>query len=188
MANVSYIDLRRGNVVEQDGGICVVVSTEHITPGKGRGMMQIKLKSLKTGSIVQKRFRPSDKVNLVYVEKKEMEYLYKDATGLIFMDSETYEQITLSEELLGEADKYLTPNTTCSTELYDGKIIDISLPDVVDLKVTETDPVVRGQTATNQYKPATLETGARISVPPFINIDEVVRVDTRTGEYLERAK
>ena len=158
MASVNYIDLRRGNVIEHEGEIHVVVATEHVTPGKGHGMMQIKLKNLKTGAIYQKRFRPGDKVDLIFVEKKEMEYLYKDTAGLVFMDRETYDQVTLPEDLLGDSLKFLVPNTVCSAELYDGKIISIQLPDVVELEVTETDPVVKGQTATNQYKPCLLYT------------------------------
>ena len=188
MATASYIDLKRGNVIVEDGNICVVVDVEHITPGNWRGMMQIKLKKVKTGGVSQKRFRPSDKVELVFVEKRELEYLYRDTAGYVFMDNETYEQSPLPAELLGEGVQYLKPNTVCTAELYDGKIINLALPDVVDLEVTETAPVVRGQTATNQYKPATVETGLNITVPPFIKVGELIRIDTRTGKYLERTK
>ena len=188
MATVSYIDLKRGNVIVEEGDIWVTVDVEHITPGNWRGMMQIKLKGVQTGRIVQKRFRPGDKVELVFVEKRELEYLYRDTAGYVFMDSETYEQSPLPAELLGEGVQYLKPNTVCTAELYDGKIINLTLPDVVDLEVTETAPVVKGQTATNQYKPATLETGLALTVPPFIKVGELIRVDTRTGKYLERAR
>jgi len=188
MATVSYIDIKRGSVFQDEGEPCVAVDVEHITPGNWRGMMQIKLRNLRTGRISQKRFRPQDKVELVFVEKKELEYLYRDATGLVFMDTGNYEQSIIQPELLGDMLQYLKPNTVCSVEFYDGEMIGVELPDVVELEVTETDPVVKGQTATNQYKPAVLETGVRVTVPPFISQGEVIRVDTRTGKYLERAK
>jgi elongation factor P len=140
-------------------------------------MMQIKLRNLKTGRLAQKRFRPADKVEVVFVEKKELEYLYRDSSGLVFMDTETYEQTTITPELLGDGLQFLKPNIMCSAEFYDGKMINVTMPDVGELQVTETDPVVKGQTATNQYKPATLETGVRVTVPPFISKGEVVRVD-----------
>ena len=188
MASINYSDLRRGYVIQYESDLYVVTETEHITPGNWRGMMQIKLKSLRTGNLMQRRFRPGDKVEIIYVEKKEMEYLYRDSGGYVFMDTTTYEQSSLSADVLGEDVNYLKPNTLINVQLFEGKIIGISLPDIVELTVTETDPSVKGQTATNQYKPATTETGLRITVPPFIQQGEVVRVDTRTGKYLERAK
>lgn len=188
MATINYVDVKRGVVIQDEGELWVAVEVEHITPGNWRGMMQIKLKSLKTGRTAQKRFRPQDKVEVVYVEKKELEFLYKDSSGLVFMDTESYEQTTIPAELLGEGIEYLKSNTKCAVEFYDGKMINVTLPDVVEMTVTETDPVVKGQTATNQYKSATTETGARVTVPPFITKGETIRIDTRTGKYLERAK
>lgn len=188
MAMVSYIELKHGMVIRESGDLCVVLEVEHLTPGNLRAIIQLKLRNLKSGRLVQERCRPQDKVEQVFVEKKELEYLYKDSSGLVFQDTTTYEQSTLPAELMGEGIEYLKPNTLCAVELYDGKIINITLPDVVEMKVTETDPVIKGQTATNQYKSATLETGVRVTVPPFITKGEVIRVDTRTGKYLERAK
>ena len=188
MAMVSYLEVKSGMVIREGGDLCVVLEVLHLTPGNLRAIMQFKLRNLKTGRLVQARCRPQDKVEQIFVEKKELEYLYKDATGLVFQDTETYEQTTLPVELLGEGIEYLKSNTLCSVELNEGKIINISLPDVVDMEVIDTDPVVKGQTATNQYKSATLETGVHVTVPPFITKGEKIRVDTRTGKYLERAK
>ena len=185
---MDYIDLRRGHVFKHEGDVCVVVENTHVTPGKGRGMTQIKMKNVRTGAVVQRRFRPNDSVELVWVDKKEMQYLYRDAENYVFMDMESYEQGPLARELLGDDVQWLVPNITVTVELYDGKIIGVTLPDTLTLTVTETDPVVKGQTATNQYKPAILETGVKVMVPPFISQGEKIRVDTRDAKYLERAK
>ena len=186
--STNAIDLRRGQVFEHKGDLNVVVGVEHITPGNWRGICQIKLKNLRTGAVVQERFRPQDKVELVFVEKKEMEYLYKDNSNYFFMDLETYEQTPLDEETIGDDAKWLVPNTQVQVELYDGKIIAVNLPDTMEFDVKETDPAVKGQTATNQYKPAILENGEKVMVPPFISQGERIRVDIRNAKYLERAK
>ena len=185
---MDYIDLRKGHVFKHEGEVYVCVENTHVTPGKGRGMTQIKMKNVRSGGVVQRRFRPNDTVETVWVDKKEKEYLYHDGTHYIFMDTETYEQEPLSKELLEGMEQWLIPNIRVQIECYDGKVIGVKLPDVVDYEVTETDPVVKGQTATNQYKPAIIETGAKVMVPPFISQGEKIRVDTRSGEYLERAK
>jgi len=185
---MNYLDLRRGQVFKHENDAYLVVENDHVTPGKGRGMCQIKMKSVKTGAVIQRRFRPGDKVELVWVDKKEMEYLYRDGDNYIFMDKKTFEQEPLGRDLLGEGAQWLIPNITVGLELYDGRIIGVNLPDTVELEVKETDPVVKGQTATNQYKPAVLETGVKVMVPPFISVGEKIRVDTRDGKYLERAK
>ncbi len=185
---MDYIDLRRGRVFKHEGEVYVVVENTHVTPGKGRGMTQIKMKNVKTGAVVQRRFRPNDAVELVWVDKKEMEYLYQDGESYVFMDMKSYDQTPLGKELLGDDTQWLIPNITVTLELYDGKIIGANLPDTVEMEVKETDPVVKGQTATNQYKPAILETGVKVMVPPFISTGEKIRVDTRDGKYLERAK
>ena len=185
---MDYIDLRKGQAFKYEGEAYIVVENTHVTPGKGRGMTQIKMKSVKTGGVMPRRFRPNDKVEMIYVEKIEMEYLYQDAQGYVFMDMATYEQMPFDKELLGGKEGWLVPNTPVIAEMYDGRIINVVLPKVVELEVTETDPVVKGQTATNQYKPAVLETGEKVMVPPFISAGEKIRVDTDEGKYLERAK
>jgi len=185
---MDYIDLRKGHVFKHEGEVFVCVENTHVTPGKGRGMTQIKMKNVKSGAVIQRRFRPNDTVETVWVDKKEREYLYHDGDNYIFMDTETYEQEPLPKELLAGREHWLIPNIRVKLEIYDGQVIGLELPDVVEYEVTETDPVVKGQTATNQYKPASLETGAKVMVPPFISIGEKIRVDTRDGKYLERAK
>ncbi|KPL01452.1 MAG: hypothetical protein AMK75_04855, partial [Planctomycetes bacterium SM23_65] len=147
---MDYIDLRKGHVFKHEGDVHVVVENTHVTPGKGRGMTQIKMKSVKTGAVVQRRFRPNDSVELVWVDKKQMQYLYQHGENYVFMDMESYEQTPLGKELLGDDTRWLIPNITVTLELYDGKIIGVNLPDTVEMEVTETDPVVKGQTATNQ--------------------------------------
>lgn len=164
------------------------VENTHVTPGKGRGMTQLKIKNVRTGAVVQRRFRPNDTVDMVWVDKKEMEYLYYDGQNYIFMDITTYDQEPIDKGLIEGAEQWLVPNIRVALEIFDGRVITVSLPDVVEYMVKETDPVVKGQTATNQYKPAIIETGARVMVPPFINIGEKIRVDTRDGKYVERAK
>ena len=185
---MDYIDLRKGHVFKHEGEVHVIVENMHVTPGKGRGMTQIKMKNVKTGTTIQRRFRPNDAVELVWVDKKKMQYLYRDGENHIFMDVESYEQTPLGKEMLGDDTQWLIPNITVTLEIYDGKIIAVNLPDVVEMEVSETDPVVKGQTATNQYKPAILETGVKVMVPPFISMGEKIRIDTRNGKYLERAK
>jgi elongation factor P len=185
---MNYNDLRRGNVFEYEGSPYLVVGVEHITPGNWRGICQIKMKDVRTGAVVQRRFRPQDKVELVYVDKKEMQYLYKDGENYIFMDMASFEQIPLHQDVLGDLAQWLIPETMVSLEMYDGKPIGVELPKVMVLTVTETDPVIKGQTATNQYKSAVLENGVHITVPPFISVGEKLRVDTVEGKYMERAK
>ena len=185
---MNCIDLRRGQVFDYEGEAYFVVENEHVTPGKGRAMCQVKMKSIRTGAVVQRRFRPQDKVELIFVEKKEMEYLYQDGTSYVFMDTETFDQTSLHADFLGDDARWLLPNTRVQVELYDGRIINVNLPDTMTFEVRETDPVVKGQTATNQYKPAILENGEKVMVPPFISVGEKIRVDIRDGKYLERAK
>jgi elongation factor P len=150
--------------------------------------MQARLKSLKTGSIVDVRFNVDDRVEIPFVESKEYEFLYKDGADFIVMDLESYDQFSVSGDIVGDAAKWLKPNVKVSCQLHDGQIISFEPPMVVELKVTDTPPVVKGATATNQNKEAVMETGVKIRVPPFIEPGEVLRVDTRTGEYVERAK
>ena len=155
---------------------------------RSRAQLKLKLKNLKTGSITENKVRPQDKVEQAYLDKREMEYLYPDADGYVFMDTESYDQTTLSKDWVGELMLYMKENNKAHVVFYEGTPISIELPATVDLKVTETEPALKGATAAAQFKPATLETGLKITVPPFVGIGEMVAVDTRTGEYLSRSK
>lgn len=165
-----------------------VVTVQHITPGNWRGMVQTKLKNLKTGSSVENRFRSEDKLEKAHLEQHEMEYLYNDGTDYHFMNSESYEQVCLTGEVLGDNVYYLIPNIRFMIEYYNGLPVGVEPPKVVELKVVDTAPNLRGATVTASQKPATLETGLVVNVPPFIETGEVIRVDTNEGKYLERAK
>jgi elongation factor P len=189
VASVKFIDVRKGQViVGADGQLYAVVDREHITPGNWRAILNLKLKNLKTGSTAVSRVKPEDKVEVAYLDRRPMQYLYQEGDGFVFMDNETYDQITLGKEWIGDQMLYLKENDTVQVVFFEGKPISLELPATVELKVIETEPSVKGATAAAQYKPATLETGLKITVPPFVNIGEVVTVDTRSGEYLSRAK
>ena len=189
MASINYSQVRKGMViVGEDGQLYTVVDRDLNTPGNWRAILNLKLKNLKTGAVTPKRFRPEDKVELAYLDKRPMQYLYKEGSDYVFMDKETYDQIILNQELAGELILYLKENEDAQVTFYEGKPISLELPATVELKVVETEPSVKGATAAAQYKPATLETGLKVTVPPFIGIGEVIQVDTRTGEYLSRAK
>lgn len=189
MASIEYIDVRRGMViVGEDRQLYYVVDRDLNTPGNWRAILQLKLKNLKTGSVTINRVRPQDKVEQAYLDKREMQYLYADGDSYVFMDNETYDQITLGKEWVGDLILYLKENDKAHVVLFENKPISLDLPASVDLVVTETEPALKGATAAAQYKPATLETGLKLSVPPFIGIGEKITVDTRTGEYLSRAK
>jgi elongation factor P len=175
-------------IVGDDGQLYHVVDRDLNTPGNWRAILQLKLKNLKTGSITVNRVRPQDKVEQAYLDKREMEYLYKDADGFVFMDLETYDQVTLKPDLVGELMLYMKEGNRAQVVFYEGNPLSLDLPATVELKVVETEPSVKGATAAAQYKPATLETGLKITVPPFVNVGEMVAVDTRSGEYLSRAK
>jgi elongation factor P len=189
VASIEYSQVRKGQVlVGDDGQLYTVVDRDLNTPGNWRAILTLKLKNLKTGSIAVNRVRPQDKVDLAYLDKREMQYLYKDGEDFVFMDSETFDQVHLSSELVGEMMLYLKENDTAQVVMYEGKPLSLDLPATVELKVVDTEPSVKGATAAAQYKPATLETGLKISVPPFVTIGEMVAIDTRSGEYLSRAK
>jgi elongation factor P len=175
-------------IVGDDGQLYHVVDRDLNTPGNWRAILQLKLKNLKTGSITINRVRPQDKVEQAYLDKREMQYIYQDGDGYVFMDTENYDQITIGKEWAGDLMIYMKENNKAQVVFYEGKPISLELPATVELKVIETEPSVKGATAAAQYKPATLETGLKITVPPFVGIGETVAVDTRTGEYLNRAK
>jgi elongation factor P len=188
VSSINYSQVRKGMVIVEDGQLYVVVDRDLNTPGNWRAILNLKLKNLKTGAVTPRRFRPDDKGELAYLDKRPMQYLYKEGNDFVFMDKETFDQITLSAEFAGEMILYLKENEDAQVTFYDDKPISLELAATVELKVVETDPALKGATAAAQYKPATLETGLKITVPPFIGIGEVVQVDTRTGEYLSRAK
>ena len=189
MASINYSQVRKGMViVGEDGQLYSVVDRDLNTPGNWRAILQLKLKNLKTGAVTMNRVRPEDKVEQAYLDKRAMQYLYQEGDEYVFMDLETYDQIHLHSDWVGDQILYLKENDNAQVTFHDGKPLSLELPATVELKVVETEPSVKGATAAAQYKPAKLETGLKITVPPFVGVGEVVQVDTRTGEYLSRAK
>jgi elongation factor P len=164
-----------------------IVEFQHVKPGKGAAFVRTKLKNVITGGVVERTFSPTDKFENAYIERKDMQYLYNDGDLYYFMDNETFEQLPIGADKLGDNFKFVKENMMCKINSYKGNVFNIDPPMFVELEVTETEPGVRGDTATGTNKPATLETGATLKVPLFINIGDVIRIDTRTGEYLERA-
>jgi elongation factor P len=188
VASIEYSQVRKGMVILEDGQLYSVVDRDLNTPGNWRAQLKLKLKSLKTGSITEKKVRPQDKVEQAYLDRREMQYIYQEGDGFVFMDQETYDQITLDREWVGDQMLYMKEGNKAHVVFYEGRPISLELPATVDLQITDTEPSVKGATAAAQYKPATLETGLKVTVPPFINPGELVSIDTRTGEYLSRAK
>lgn len=185
---IKAFDLKKGRVIVWEGEMYSVHDVTIMSKGNWRSYMQVKLKSLKSGRITDTRMSTDDKVETPFVETKPFEYLYREGDDFVLMDTATYDQIHVNSEIMGDGEKYLKGNEQVLCQFIDGKIVGVELPNTVELKVADTSPVVKGATATNQTKDATMETGLRIKVPPFIEIGEMLRVDTRTGEYLERAK
>jgi elongation factor P len=181
-------ELKKGKVIMFDGQMYAIKDIQHVAKGNWRSYYQVQLKHFKTGKIIDQRMSVDDRIETVYVQTKPMEYLYRDGQDYVLADVETYDQIPVSEDTIGEGVKFLKENTRVTCEIIDGLIVNVELPQVVELAVTETPPAIKGATVTNQPKEAVLETGARVRVPAFIDVGEVVRVDTRTSEYLERAK
>ena len=188
MASIPYSQVRRGMVIVEGGQLHYVVDRDLNTPGNWRAILQLKLKNLKTGAVTMNRVRPEDKAEQAYLDKREMQYIYQDGDGYVFMDTETFDQITLSRDWVGDQMLYMKENNKAHVTLYDGKPLFLEPPATVELKVVDTEPAIKGATAQAQYKPATCETGLKVTVPPFVQIGEVIQVDTRTGEYLSRAK
>ncbi len=188
MANIKASDIRKGMVVTIDGTNFVVSDFAHRTPGNLRAFVQAKLKNMSSGSTVEKRFRSDEQIEVPFVESKEYEYLYSAGDEHVFMDVETYDQLSFPQDMVGDSIPYLLPNTRVQVRYIDAKPVSIELPASVDLTITDTPPSIKGATATNQYKEATTETGLRIMVPPFIGPGEKIRIDTRSGEYIERVK
>ena len=185
---IAATQIKRGMTIKLNNEPYRVFSFQHITPGNWRGMVQTKLKSLKSGSIIEHRFRSEDRVEQAFLETHEVEFLYMDDSDYYFMNTETYEQFHLSADTLEDAIPYMTPNIKMKIEFYETKPIGVELPSSVELRVVSTEPALRGATVSNVNKPATMETGLVIQVPPFINEGELLRVDTSEGKYVERVK
>ena len=181
-------DLSRGIFIRHSGQLCRVLDYQHTMPGKGGAFYQVKMKNAVTGKSMDHRFRSGENIDIVRVEEKEMQFLYKDGSNLMLMDTETYEQFSIDEEMIGDAMKYVKEEMMLSVYLDDGNPIMADAPNHVVLEITYSEPGVKGDTANNPTKRATLETGAEVQVPLFVNQGDKIRVDTRTGEYVERAK
>jgi len=185
---ISTADFKTGLTIELDEGVFQIIEFQHVKPGKGGAFVRTKLRNLETGSVLDKTFRAGEKMERAHIDRVEMEYLYRDGNEYVFMDMSSYEQSSLTAEELGDSVHYLKENTPVQVVSYKGKLLGVELPASMELKVTQTDPGLRGDTATGGSKPATLETGLVVQVPLFVNEGDVIRVDTRTGSYLERAK
>ena len=181
-------EMKKGQTILVDGKLYWIVEYQHVKLGKGGAVFQTKIKRLEDGTIQNIRLRSEEVIEEAYLDKRKYEYLYSAGKEHILMDVSNYEQITLDDEAFGDGTKYLKPNSPLEVSMYEGKPVIVSLPNTVDLEVMETAPEIKGATATNQNKPATLETGVIVQVPSFIKVGDLIRVDTRTGEYLTRAK
>lgn len=185
---VSAGDFRNGITFDMDGQVLQVIEFQHVKPGKGAAFVRTKLRNVISGAVVERTFNPTDKFPPAYVERKDMEYLYNDGELYYFMDTETYEQQPLNADKLGDSFRFVKENMLVKILSYKGVVFGIEPPNFVELEITETEPGFKGDTTTNVLKPATVETGAEVRVPLFIDIGDKIKIDTRTGEYLERAK
>jgi elongation factor P len=184
---ISATQIRVGNILLIDGELFRVLKTHHVTPGKGNAVMQTELRSVKTGTKTEKRFRSTENVEKATMTTKEMEFLYEQDGDYHFMDSETYEQTHMTAEQVGNGTYYLQPNAKVMVELHEGSVLGLQLPQKVTLEVVECDPPLKGATATTSYKPAKVDNGLTVKVPPFINVGDKINVDTATNEYIDRA-
>ncbi len=180
-------DFRNGVTFEMDGQVVSIIEFQHVKPGKGAAFVRTKIRNVITGAVVEKTFNPTEKFPTAFIERKDMEYLYEDGDLYYFMDNETYEQTPIGKDVLGDNFKFVKENMVCKVLSYKGNVFGVEPPTFVKLQVTQTEPGVKGDTATNVTKPATLETGAEIKVPIFINEGDTIQIDTRTGEYMSRA-
>ncbi|MBP5184500.1 MAG: elongation factor P [Lachnospiraceae bacterium] len=183
---VSAGDFRNGITLEIDGDVVQVIEFQHVKPGKGAAFVRTKLKNIKSGGVVEKTFRPTDKYPQAHIERSDMQYLYADGDMYNFMNNETFDQIALSKEQVGDAIKFVKENDTVKMLSHQGQIFSIEPPTFAELVVTDTEPGFKGDTATGATKPATVETGARVMVPLFVELGDKIQIDTRTGEYLKR--
>ncbi|MCD1627860.1 MAG: elongation factor P [Paracoccaceae bacterium] len=187
MPKINGNEIRPGNVLEHNGGLWAAVKVDHVKPGKGGAFAQVEMRNLRNGSKLNERFRSADKVERVRLDQKDQQFLYEQDGMLVFMDSETYEQIELPVDILGERRPFLQDGMMVHIEYYDQEALNATLPQKVTCRIAETEPVVKGQTAANSFKPAILDNGVRILVPPFVGQDEDVIVNTELMEYVERA-
>lgn len=187
MAKINGNEIRIGNVLEHNGGLWAAVKVDHVKPGKGGAFAQVEMRNLRNGSKLNERFRSADKVEKVRLEQKDQQFLYESDGMLVFMDTENYEQIELPSELLGERRPFLQDGMIAVIEYHEDEALNASLPQKVTCKIVETEPVVKGQTAANSFKPAILDNGVRVMVPPFVGQDEDIIVSTETMDYVERA-
>ncbi len=184
---LSASDFKKGATFVMDGAVYTVVDFQHVKPGKGSAFVRAKIKNIMTGSSNERTFNPEEKFENAIIETKEMEYLYNDGNLYYFMDPENYELEPIDESMLGDSFRFVNENMICTVSSYKGRVFAVDPPHFVELEVAETDPGFAGNTATNTLKPATLETGAHIKVPLFIKTGDIIKIDTRTGEYLSRA-
>ena len=184
---ISAGDFRNGVTFEMDGQVVSIIEFQHVKPGKGAAFVRTKIRNVITGAVVEKTFNPNDKYPTAFIERKDMEYSYNDGELYYFMDTETWEQLPINASVLGDNFKFVKESMVCKILSYKGNVFGVEPPNFVELTVTQTDPGFAGNTATNATKPATVETGAEVKVPLFINEGEVIQIDTRTGEYLGRA-
>ncbi len=184
---ISAGDFRNGATFEMEGSVYSIIEFQHVKPGKGAAFVRTKIRNVITGAVTERTFNPNDKFPTAFIERKDMQYLYNDGDLYYFMDPESFEQIPISKTILGDNFKFVKENMDCKILSYKGNVFGVEPPNFVELEITKTDPGFKGDTATNATKPATVETGAEIKVPLFINEGEKIRIDTRTGEYMERA-
>ena len=184
---ISSNDFKTGLTIEVDGEVFTIVEFQHVKPGKGAAFVRTKLKNVKTGAVIERKFNAGEKVPKAHVERREMQYLYKDGEHYVVMDMENYEQMSLTEEQIGDGVKWLKENMTLGVLFFGNNVIGVDLPNTVQLKVVATDPGIKGDTASGGSKPATLETGAVVQVPFFVNEGDELIIDTRTGSYVQRA-
>jgi elongation factor P len=187
MASLQATRLKKGMLIKMDQDLFRVLELQHVTPGNLRGFVRVKLRNIRNGTLSDQKLRSEDTLERATLDERQMQYLYQDGDDYYFMDTESFEQVHISSEALGESVNYLKPEMTISVEFYGTEPVGIELPQTVDLKVTDTAPGIKGATASAQVKPATLETGLVVQVPPFVNPGDSVRVSTDTGEYLSRA-
>ena len=187
MPIVSTNDLKNGMTLLVDGNLVDVVEFQHVKPGKGGAFVRTTLKNVRTGAVVDKTFRADEKVERAMIDKREMQYLYRDGEDLVFMDATTYDQLPVSTEALGEAADYLVESASAVLKMYEDEVVGVELPAAVELAVTETEPGIQGDRVSGARKPATLETGLVVQVPLFVDVGDRLKVDTRSGEYLTRA-
>ena len=180
-------DFKTGLTIELDGDPCKIVDFQHVKPGKGAAFVRTKIKNLKTGASIERTFRPGEKFQDAIMERRQMQYLYFDGENYVFMDNTSFDQEMLNDVQMSGAEKFLLENMECVVTYFKGEVMEVELPNTVELRVVETEPVIKGGTVTGGNKPAVMETGAVVQVPMFIEVDEVLRIDTRNGSYIERA-